>query len=450
VAFRNLNEALKALRLTERLVEIEQTLAPRFECAACLSRAAALDKGAVLFTSLKGHEVSAVGNLVYSEDVLALEMGVSPGGEYTRALRERLKSPVKPKEVENMPVEEVLEPEASLSEVMPIFTYYEGDSGPFVTTGLLQTIDPDTGETARGIHRMELRGDRELGAALLNPPLSSIYAKYKERGERMPVAVVIGMTPLIFASFAFKGAAGADKLSVAGGLRGEAVEVGRAKETGILVPAEAEFLLEGYVDPATERQDGPLGEIGGYSQLFTTTPSLFVTRITHRKNPIYHALLPDGPEGDVLLREVAQTFIASQVEGEFEFFETLHLIRGTFGSSVVVSLSKAESSQIRALLERLLNTGVVKKAVAVASDIDPTRTREVEWSMATRYRPDEDTIILSGLKGSPIDPSTGEDFTSSKLGIDATGYGHNHEHLRVKIQPDAADLAAAIISGGRS
>jgi 2,5-furandicarboxylate decarboxylase 1 len=450
MALSDLRETIDALRGEGLLVDIDATVSPVFEVAACLAAASVAapaasgkEARAVCFSSIKGHKTRIVGNLISSREVFALALGVSRE-EVSAELVRRLGTTIEPVEVEHGAVEEVDASQSSLQEVLPILTHYVEDSAPFITTGLIQSIDPDTSKTVRGVHRMEVRGDKELGVAFLNPPLSTVYLKYKERGLGMPLAVTIGMEPLTFASFALKGVSGADKLAVAGGLRGEPVKVVRAALTGICVPALCEYLLEGEVDATDLRTDGPLGEISGYSQSFADTPTFRVRRITHRTEPIYHALLPNGPEGDLLLRTVAEALISSQLKGRFPFAEQLHFIPTTFGSSVVVRVSKVDRELVRTLLVQLLTMGMVKKAVAVADDVDPADPAEVEWSLATRFRPAKDSIILSDLRGVPIDPSCDDTFRSGKIALDATGYSHMSNECRATLSPEAVNKADAL------
>jgi 2,5-furandicarboxylate decarboxylase 1 len=340
---------------------------------------------------------------------------------------------------------QALEVTVDLPRTLPILTHYKEDSGPFLTTGMLTARDPDTGTVARGIHRMELRGTKELGVALLNPPLVSVYAKHKERGTAMPVAAVVGIDPLTFCAFALKGSPQADKLAIAGGLRGTPVEVTTAAGTGLPVPARAEFLLEGEIDPTDERTDGPLGEIGGYSLTFHATPTFRVRRITHRLDPIYHALLPTGPEGDLLLATVAEASISSRVPDLFPFVRGTHFVPSTFGSSLVVQVAKAPREQVRSLLLHLLTLGMVKKVVAVADDVDPADPVEVEWSVATRFQADRDAVVLSDLKGQPIDPSCPDTFRTAKLAMDATGFERVRDRRRATFDPDAVKKAETLL-----
>lgn len=446
MAFRDLRQAVAALRERGRLVEVTQPVSRVYEAAAVLAEAGRLGGCAVYLARVEGSDVPVVGNVVYGREVLAWALGVSEA-EVPEELGRRLGQALAPREVESAPVMERSAPDdLPLERILPILTHYEGDSAPFVTTGLVSARDPRNGEVARGIHRMELRGARELGVALLNPPLADVYAVYKAWGERMPVAVAVGVEPLTFAAFALKGTAASDKLAVAGGLRAEAVEVAPGPLTGLPVPARAEFLLEGEVDPADERDDGPLGEVGGYSLAFPGTPTFRVRRVSHRVEPLYHALLPTGPEGDLLLATVAEAAAAPRVRSLFPFALQFHYVPGTFGSSLVIRLAKAPREQVRSLLLHLLTLGMVKKVVAVADDVDPGDLARVEWAIATRCQPDRDAMILSDLKGQPIDPSCPERFRTAKLALDATGYERLGGRRPAVLPPDAVERARTLLS----
>ncbi len=449
MAFRDLRHALAAYRDRGRLLEVDEEISPVHEASAVLSEAGRRGSGAVRFSRLKGSSAQAVGNVIYGREALAWALDAAEE-DVPAELGRRLAHPLPHRLAEEAPVlEQRAADDLPLTGILPVFTHYAGDSAPFLTTGVVSARDPDTGAVARGIHRMEVRGARELGMALLNPPLAALYARHKDRGEPMPVAVTIGLEPLTFAAFALKGAPGADKLALAGGLRGEAVEVAPGPATGIEVPARAEFLLEGKLDPADEREDGPLGEIGGYSLTFPSTPTFRVERLAHRTDPVYHALLPTGPEGDLLLGIVAEASTAPRTRELFPFAQALHFVPSTFGSSLVVRVADAPTEQVRSLLVHLLALPMVKKVVAVAEDVDPANPAEVEWSVITRSQPDRDVIVLGGLRGQPIDPSCPRPFLTAKLAVDATGYERLRGRKRAEIPPHALATARALLSGRR-
>ncbi|GAB4273014.1 MAG: UbiD family decarboxylase [Deferrisomatales bacterium] len=441
MGFTDLRDTLEALGRRGRLMEIDAPVSPRHEAAAVLAQ---IPDRAVVLRNVSGHTVPVVGNLLCGREVLAWGLGVEPQG-LVRAFHERLASPLPPEEVARAPVQEEEPPEAPLERLLPILTHYAEDSGPFVTTALVSARNPETGAVARGIHRMELRGPRELGAALLNPPLSELYARHRAAGRPLPAAVAIGIDPVTFAAFALKGAPTADKLAVAGGLRGQPVPVVRARLTGIPVPARAEFLLEGELDPADERDDGPMGEIGGYARAFPKTPTFRVRRVTHRPSPLYHALLPAGPEGDRLLAVTAEAFLPARVGPLFPFVRRLHVVPNTLGSSVVIQMAPAPRESVRSALVHLLSLGPVKKAVAVAEDVDPGDPGQVEWALATRFQADRDAVVLEALRGLPIDPSCPRTFQSAKLALDATGFERVQRHRRATIPAEALRAARELL-----
>lgn len=449
MALENLAETLSLLRERGRLLEIGEPLSPRHEIAAALSLASAGGRrGATLFTSVEGSGVPVAGNLIYAPEILGWALGVDEGS-VNETLAARAGAPLAVSTANEAPVLGCKACGCDLTGVLPVLTHYESDSAPFITTGLVSALDPDTGLPARGIHRMEVRGPMEVGVALLSPPLSHLYAKHRATGSPMGLAVAVGVDPLTFVAFALKAPLSLDKLAIAGGLRRKPVEVVPGPHTGIPVPAQAQFLLEGELDPSDEREDGPMGEVGGYSLAFPSIPTFRVKRIHHRASPIYHALLPTGPEGDYLMSQGTDLFLKAAARGSFPFVLGWHFVPSTFGSSCVVRVGRASSDAVKSLMVACLSAGRLKKIVAVGEDVDPSDPAEVEWSLATRFQPERECTILSGLSGQPIDPSTGAGFTSSKIAMDATGYSPGAGRRRAVISDSAAARAASALGKAR-
>jgi len=235
----------------------------------------------------------------------------------------------------------------------------------------------------------------------------------------MEVATAIGADPAILISTVLKMPGETDKLAGAGGLMGEAVLLEEAKTVDVKVPANAEIIIEGYIDPKEKEKEGTLGEVSGY-YLTTPSPTIHVTAISHRKDPLYHAFLPWSLEIDHLLTLVYGLNFIPMMNKQIPSLKGIHFVPGTFGSHIVMSIDKHDIGMIRSALTLALSFPYVKKAVIVDADIDPTNHLEVEWSMATRCQADRDYIIIPAMKGQPIDPSAGEGFVTAKVGIDAT------------------------------
>jgi 2,5-furandicarboxylate decarboxylase 1 len=405
------------------------------------------DRGRVIrFDHVEGYDCAVVANLVPSHEALRVLLG----GEDAYALfLEGLKRTRKTAKVEKEGLESIDMTGKDLLSVLPILKHCEKDSAPFITTGIVSAIDPLRGVVGRGIHRLEYRGGNRLGVALINPPLSDILQNSKARGERMRLAVTLGVDPLLFLSMALKVAPDTDKLEVAGGLKGRSVKVIDLVETGVDVPAGAEFYLEGFVDYDDVRKDGPLGEIGGYYMTLEGTPTLVVTRIFRRSAPIYHALLPTSLEGDAYLTFVSRAHVEDAVKKLFPFIRDMAFVQKTFGASVVVSVGPVERTKIRNLLMSLLAFPMIKKAVVVDVDVDPYSLRDVEWAVVTRCLADQDVIIIGGLQGQPIDPQAhGRGLGVAKMGIDATTQGKGMEERALVAPGDRARIEKILSSVG--
>jgi len=314
-----------------------------------------------------------------------------------------------------------------LLDFLPVLKYYENDSAPYITSGIVSSIDPDTGVVGRGIHRMEYRGGNCLGVALLNPPLTTIYQKYLARKTRMPLSITIGVDPSIFISMALKPSLGVDKLELAGGLKGKGIPVIQSYESTTEVPASGEFLLEGYIDGLKGKQDGPMGEISGYYLSVAETPTIVIERLSYQESPIYHALLPTCPEADMYLTFVSRAHLEESAKRLFSWITNLTFVPRTFGSSLVVNVQTTEKFKVRNLILFLLSFPMIKKVVIVDNDVNPEDLRDVEWAVITRCKADEDFIILDRLQGQPIDPTAMDVYGVTKIGINATVSGKNIE-----------------------
>ncbi len=441
--FSDLRELINFYQDRGEVHEVKEEFSPDLEISSLVWALSDRREKLLLFKRVRGYKIPVAANLIFHRNVISMGMDVDEG-RLENSFRERLKQTIDPVNVEDAPVMEETDI-GHINDVLPILKHYEGDSAPFITTAVVSAKDPESGITARGIHRMELRGRNELGMALLNPPLLDIYKDYAREGKPMPVAAVIGLEPLTFLSSALRVPRGVDKLSVGGALRGEPIEVTKSTLAGIDVPARAEFLLEGILDPQDERQDGPFGEICGYYLTVPKTPTFKVERISSRKSPIYHALLPRSREADLMLTFVAEAMFSPRIKEVFPFVNAFYFVPYTFGSSLVVQVERTSREDIRTLIVHLLSMAMIKKVVVVDQDVNPEDLREVEWAVVTRCQPDKDFIVLDGMKGQAIDPSSPSPLQTSKLGIDATGFERIRGWKRVSFSPKAVSVAESYL-----
>ncbi len=420
-AFSGLRDFIEELNRRGDLISVPHPLDTRYEISAVLSEMGKKEAPAILFERVRGHQLPVVGNLLGTRKRLALALGIDPEKlfeEFPKRMEKRL-PPVLTRDAS--PKEVVKKGRGlDLIKFLPILTHYARDSGPYITSGFSSARDPETGVIGRGLHRMELRGKDRLGISLLNPPLSEIYGKYKRKQRRMEIATVIGMDPLIFIASILKAPTGMDKLSIAGGIRGKAVPMVKAENVDLEIPAFAEVLIEGYIDPKGKEEDGVLGESSGYYMGFSKSPTIQVTAVTFRKSAIYHAIVPWSLEVDNLLYLVHGLDFVPKMKREIPSIREIRLIPGTFGAHAVISLDTENKGEIRRALSLALSFTNIKKVIAVNIDINIQDDQELEWAMATRFQADKDLIVMANLRGQPIDPSSGDGFLTAKMGLDAT------------------------------
>jgi 2,5-furandicarboxylate decarboxylase 1 len=420
-AFSGIRDFVGYLRDIRELLTISTPLDPRFEISTILSELGKKEAPAILFEEVKGYKFPVVGNLLGTKKRLSIALGVDQEHLLEDALP-KLENRLLPILVSDRSQKVVItkKEKIDLLKLLPILTHYSKDSGPYITSGITSARDLKDGTIGRGLHRMEVRGKNELGISLLNPPLSEIYAHCKKERKKMEVATVIGVDPALLIAAVFKIPRGMDKLTVAGGLRGEPIPLVKAETVDIDIPAYAEITIEGFIDPKGKEKDGMLGESSGYYMTFSKSPTIHVTTITYRKGAYFHAIIPWSLEVDNLLYLIHGIDFVPKMKREIPTLKRIHLIPGTFGSHVVMSIDTDNKGEIRRALTLALSFSNIKKAVIVDEDVEVEDDHEVEWAMATRFQGDRDLIIIPDVRGQPIDPSSKEGFLTTKIGMDAT------------------------------
>ena len=394
-----IRDFVEHLRGQGELLTISTPLDPKFEISTVLSEMGKRETPAVLVEKVKGYPLLVVGNILGTKKRLSMVFGVDQE-HLAEEVLPKLEKKIPPILVTDRSSKEMVTEKGKidLTKLLRILTHYVNDSGPYITSAIASVRDPRNSTIGRGLHRMELRGKDQLGISLLNPPLSDIYSVYKGEKKKMEIAAVIGADPLVFIASIFKVPYGMDKLCLAGGIAGEPIPVVKAKMTDIDIPAHTEIVIEGFIDPMSEEKDGMLGESSGYYMTFPKSPSIHVTAITYRKEAFFQAIIPWSLEVDHILSLIHGIDFIPKMKREILSLQKIHLIPKTFGSHAVMSIDTDNKGEIRRALTLALSFPMIKKAIAVGSDVDPEDNRDVEWSLATRFQPDRD-IVLRILNG---------------------------------------------------
>jgi len=253
-----------------------------------------------------------------------------------------------------------------------------------------------------------------------------------KRGEPLPVAIALGVDPAITIASVAAFPYGVDELAMAGALRGAPVELVRCETIPLEVPATAEIVLEGEIDPQELREEGLFGEFTGYYGIKRQRPVIKIKAITHRNNPIYAASYEGLPphDTDLLMGVPIETEILRLVP--LPGIQKVHVTEGGCGAfNCVISIKKQFEGYGKMIGMAALGTWgarFVKTLIVVDDDVDPFNWTEIEWALATRVQPHRDVEIIKDVVGCILDPSlplherqTGHSRTS-KMIIDATMY----------------------------
>jgi 2,5-furandicarboxylate decarboxylase 1 len=371
--------------------------------------------------------VAVVTNLTASRELTARALGIPDHRQTASWFASRTRATIEPVVVSRAeaPVQQVVlrGHEASLLQ-LPVLTQHELEPGPYLTAAHATTYDPDTGVDNTAIQRCWVKGAR---AMTYFPYPSSHNArnlrKFWSRGEACPVAFWIGHHPAVLLGTQAKLRYPESHWGAAGGVLGEPLRMVPSVLHGekIMVPADAEIVIEGFAPPNVYSADGPFGEYTGYLGAQVQAPTFEVGCITRRSDAIYHdygsgltdMLVPDNMvmEGKLfeLVRAVAPSLVNVHVPTEGRRFHAYLQLRNP-------ARGEARDALMAALAYRR-----VKTVVVVDEDVDLFSQDSMLWAIATRVQWSRDAIIVDGLSGSTLDPSLPEGAsTASKLGLDAT------------------------------
>jgi 4-hydroxy-3-polyprenylbenzoate decarboxylase len=309
---------------------------------------------------------------------------------------------------------------------LPIQKCWPLDGGRFITLPCVVTQDPDTGERNVGMYRIQIYDDRTAGMHWQLQKVGARHGRrYYETGTRMPVAIFLGGDPV----FTFAATAplpdGLDEFLLAGYLRKKSVELVKCETNDLEVPANADFVIEGYVDPKEPlREEGPFGDHTGYYTLPEPYPVFHVTAITHRKDAVYPATIVGiPPMEDFYIGGASVKLFLPIFKMTFpEIVDIALPAEGVFHNLVFVSIRKSYPMQAYKIMHGLWGMGQMmftKYLVVVDDDVDVHNTSEVLFRLCANTDPQRDSIFTKG-PADVLDHATSEIAIGTKLGIDAT------------------------------
>lgn len=434
MACEDLREHISCLQQHDLIRTVTKEVDWDLEIGTIMSQVELASGPAVLFQHVKGSRLPLACSTMGSVDRYALGLGLSRDlPTLLNEMAERFRTPIDPVEVETGPCQETIGQADQIDLfALPTPRWHVGDGGRYLgTLGILITRDPETGQTNASIYRQQIV-DRDKTCVLLGRDAGVMFRKYRELGQPMPVATCIGVDPAVLAATPMAFDYGQDELAMAGALRGKPVPVVKCKTVDLLVPATAEVVLEGYIDldQSTWLEEGPFGEFTGhYAGEREKQPTIQLTAVTHRQDPILQGTYEDRPpnESDLLTgvgRALAlrESLIRAGVPGIKDVWS-----RG-LGFIAVISLERTYyAGHARQVIDAALATTRFKYFIVVDADIDVFDSEAVDWALATRVQPHRDIVVTDPWRrGSNLDPSIPPEIRpypinrTSKIGVDAT------------------------------
>lgn len=414
--FLDLRSYLAWMEAAGRLRRVRQPVRKEDELA-CIARwalesGAEADPCALLFDNVVGHAAPVAVHLFTDVGLYAAALGVSRAGLWPR-WSEAMRAPRPPEVVREAPVLECTQSTPDLSQ-LPIPTWTPGrDAGPYIPSGIVITKDPATGIHNVATYRLQVHDSRTLGIFFGSrlQHAARHHAMWGERGEDTPVAIAIGAAPAVAFGAAAKTAYGVDEMAVAGGLAGAPLPVVRGRTVDLLVPATAEYVLEGRIQRGALRSEGPFGEALGYMNDAAPAPVIHLTALHHRRDPIFHGYVQQLPPSD------GHMLMEMGVLGPLWYYLTeklaargildMAIVPGSAGvAALAVQLARSAARDAGALGRALTRLNFGQKFIYfVDEDIDVRDAQTLNWALSSRVDPSRDVTLIDDTTTFQLDPA---------------------------------------------
>ena len=413
---------------------------------------------AMLFENVKGYAMPVVAGVLASRERTARLLG-STVERLPFTLLEALEHPVPPVTVagSEAPCQQVvLRPPFDLRRLLPALTMTAQDAGPYLTLGLLRAEDPETGESDVTIHRLCVQGPDRLSVYFVpGRHIDQFRQRAEAAGRPLPVSISIGVDPAVYVAACFEPPTtplGFDELTVAGGLRGRPVELSDCVSVEAKGIARAEIVLEGEILPGERMREDARTESGyampefpGYvGAAQPELPVVRITAVTHRRDPIFQALVGPGEEHTNLVGIPTEASIMRLIQRSMPGRLVGVYCHPSGGGKYIAilqfrKLSRDDEGRPRqAALTAFASFSELKHVIVVDDDVDIFDTKDVLWAMTTRYQGDVSTVFIPGVRCHPLDPTQSPDFspllpaigTSCKTIFDCTVPIHLRDRFR--------------------
>ena len=448
MAFKNLQEFVDVLEAAGELIRIKEFVDPKLEITEITDRISKQYGPALLFENT-GYDFPVLINSMGTEKRMAMALGVASLNDIGHEIEGLFKTLTGPKnsifdKLKMLPqlgeiaswmpknisgkgaCQEVVMANPDLTK-LPVLTCWPEDGGPFITLPVIQTKDPETGIRNVGLYRMQVFEPTMTGMHWHRHKVSARhFNEYKKLGLRMPVAVSIGGDPAYTYAATAPLPDGVDEFMLAGFIRKKRVELVKCLTIDLHVPADADFIIEGYVDPNEDFiLEGPFGDHTGYYSLADFYPKFHVTAITHRKNPIYlTTIVGIPPQEDAWIGKATERIFLAPIKmtAVQEIVDMVLPVEGVFHNLVIVKIKKDYPGQALKVMNSLWGAGQMmftKMMIVVDGDVNIHNNKDVAQYIAENVDPLRDITFSQGPTD-VLDHSCSRMAFGGKMGIDGS------------------------------
>lgn len=457
MAYKDLQDFIKHLEEKGLLKRITVQVDPELEITEITDRISKQSGPALLFENVKNSAYPVLTNAMGTYERMSMALGVEKLDDIGKDIEEFIdlsnylgmmkKFKALPKLARmttifplKLPIrgacQEVIEKDEPNLFTLPVLKCWPKDAGRFITLPLVITKDPETNMQNMGMYRLQLFDKNTTGMHWhLHKDGREIYEKYKILGQKMPVSVALGCDPAITYAATAPLPKMIDEMMFAGFLRKSPVKLVKSITNDIYVPADAEFVIEGYVDVNEAlRLEGPFGDHTGYYSLTDYYPVFHVTCITHKKNPVYPATIVGKPpmEDCYMGKATERIFLPLLKIQHPEIIDINFPLEGVFHNCAIVSIKKRYPGHAKKIMYSLWGMGQMmytKLIIVVDENISPQDISTVAWKVFNNVDPKRDIVFTEGPLDA-LDHASNLAHYGYRMGIDATKKYPNEGHTR--------------------
>ncbi len=379
---------------------------------------------AILFENVKGYKIPVLANLYGTQERYALGLNVDSGAIW-ESIDNAIARPAEVVLANDAPCFEVVYNEPDVTKILPLIQYSVRDAGPYITSGVVFMRDPETGHRNISFIRFMVKGPRKLGFNPKSLHNKAYYNNIAMKGRRMEVAITLGPPSEMLATGAAYIPDGVDELNVATALsrpehRGE-LAVAKCRTVDIEVPVGSEIVIEGVVSTDLE-PEGPFGDWTGCYARPQNKPTLQITRISHRKDPVYQTILPVTSKEQIILTVVRFYPELEALRERYPEIQKLSVPDYALGRLAVMAVRP--SPNLNRMMDDFLKIQCINRVIVVNEDVDIDSPGDILWAMSNRILEKEKVLTYS---------CEDEWWNNLKLGIDTTVDISDIRHVRPEI-----------------